>query len=161
VTPFFSTIEKQHALLDELESWRGTPFNRSGSVGAQKGYRSNCVTFVEAVLWKLGAILKITWPPYIVSGGGAPMLDLLLAQMVSAQLICVWSRDRQVMFQSDKILIGDVILVSTGTKLHHLAIYAGDNTVWHSLEKGHGVCTGNLFDPLIKRHCHSIWRAYA
>jgi hypothetical protein len=156
VTPFFEPLEKQHALLDELESWRGTPFNRSGSAGAQKGYRSNCVTFVEAVLSKLGAIKPIEWPKYVVSGGGAPMLAVMIRSLHDVGLLQVSSGNLIA-----PVLCGDVILVSTGTKLHHLAIYGQDSTVWHSLEKGKGVCTGNVFDPLIKRHCHSIWRAYA
>lgn len=154
-TPYFQSPSRQSALIAELESWRDTPFVKFGSPGAKKGYRSNCVTFIEGVLANLGAIQSVEWPLYVVSGGGATMFNLVLASLQGSGLSKIWERPGTM----PTPILGDVIFVSTGTKLHHLAIFAGDNTVWHSTELGRGVCTGNVNDPLITRFAHSLWRA--
>lgn len=130
-TPFFS--ETQIARLQhEVSGWIGTPFVPGCGGNAAKGVRADC-TWVAAPLQRLGAIGAVDWPKrYVVHGGGPAMLDLLTGILARVPgLNRVWQREC-----SDctpvEVIAGDVILSSTGTRMHHLSLCLGGNLVAHS-----------------------------
>lgn len=151
---FFAVPDNAIRLVEELVSWRGTRFFPQ-SAPAVKGVRADCVSFVEAVLVNVGAIPPIKWPEYVTRSGGEPMRDLLLKTMDGIpNLVCIASAKNPHV----PIMFGDVIVVSSGKALHHLAIYGGGNTIWHATGDGGGVCTGNIEDPSITKHMIAVYR---
>lgn len=150
---FFARPENQAALTKELGTWAGTRFAPGIGGNAQKGVGADCVSFVERVLVNVGAIKAVEWPAYVTKGGGESMLALLL-QRVGAVPELVKIDD----WLSRGLMPGDVLLGSTGRAMHHVSIFAGSNVVWHAI-KDHGVCTGNIFDPIIAKHTVAVFRA--
>lgn len=149
---FFSTRPRVAALIRELESWRGTRFFRRAAP-AIKGVRADCVSFAEAVMVNLGAIKPIDWPAYVTHYGGEPMLALLLKTLDAIPQL-------KQLAPSTLAIPGDLLACSAGKNLHHLAIYAGMNTLWHAMEKEGGISTANIHDPLFRKHLVAIYRAY-
>lgn len=156
-TWFFDSQARCNALRHELEGWRETPFSRSVGAEARKAIQCDCVSFVAAVLINLGAIKPFTWPRYVVMGGGRGMLETFVRTLASIpeleRVHCLIPGD-----PLPPVRVGDLLLISGGEALHHLAIYAGDKTVWHATEPDRGVATLNLHDPLIHRHLLAVYR---
>ena len=150
---FFQVDANFVALEREIDHWKGTKFIANM---AMVGVGADCVRFVEAVLVDCGAIDPITWPPYVIEGGGAAMLEVLVRHMGSIpKLDNIWNKSHP---KRPTLERGDVLLVSTGKKLHHLSILTTSPTIWHCLPKS-GVCEGNVFDPLIEKYLHAVYRA--
>lgn len=146
---FFESPSRQAALFAELKTWQGTRyFHRAAP--AIKGVRADCVSFVERVMVNLGAFKPIHWPSYVTQYGGEPMLDLLLKTLGTIP-------ELERLDKSAELKPGDLVVCSSGKAMHHLAIYAGLNTLWHSLEK-QGVCQGNVRDPLFANHHVATFR---
>jgi len=145
-------------LLKEVEGWRGTPFWEAIGARARKGVAADCVSYVGACMIGAGAIGGIPWPAsYVTHGGGEAMLRTLLLAMDGIEgLPEIWHRLDTV--PRPPVERGDILVVSSGKALHHLAIYMGGNRVTHCLAK-YGVTEGNLFDPLIAKHMVAIYRA--
>lgn len=161
------------ALTIELESWRGTPFTEMPIHRAQKGLRVNCVTFVEAVFVNLGWMRPIRWPRYVVSGGGEAMLKVLIDTLDGIpELELAWERSGDPLdlrlyeciaprispASATCFLPGDILLISSGRALHHLAIFAGDNTLWHATRLQGGVGTVSLAEPQVQKHLQRVYR---
>ena len=134
----------------ELKSWVGTRFV-DRAAPAIKGVRCDCVSFVERVLVNLKAIDPIKWPHYVTRNGGEPMKDLLLTTLDQIPKLT-----RVI---SGPEAIGDLLVYSSGKAMHHLAIFAGDNTIWHALSDAGGVCTGNIKDPVLADRLIAVYRA--
>lgn len=148
---FFDQSDNVSKLLNELETWRGTPFLKGSRQRAKKGAAANCVSFVEAVLVNVGAIKPILWPPYVVVGGGEDMKELMLQTL----------RDIPEMEElpaplADEMKPGDLI-VSSGKEGNHLCILTVPPTVWHCITQ-YNVTEGNMFDPLIWDNRIAIFR---
>lgn len=156
--PYFQNGEAQSRLLAELESWKGTRFWPRAGSRAKRGVGADCVSFVERVLVSCGAIAPIAWPKYVISNGGLEMFDLLvetLAGIRNLEIIWRWHNAGR-----PELIAGDFFLVSYGPNQHHLAMYAGDQTLWHCTHELRGVGTGNINDPLVKEHTKAIYRVY-
>lgn len=157
---YFDTETKQKALLAELESWRGTRFWEQTAGRAKKGVAADCVSFCERVYVALGAMDPFQWPRYVTHHGGPAMFELVVASVAKVPgLTVVWTP--AAMVQASGILMpGDLVVASSGKALHHLAIYAGDNTLWHCVA-GEGVSQGNIHDPIIRNHTKVVLRFQA
>jgi hypothetical protein len=153
--PFFAYPYKHRALREELESWKGTRFWPACGSRAKKGVGADCVSFAERVLVNLGAIQPIKWPPYVIAGGGLKMFDTLVDAIATVPNIQrVW-----ISGELPLLLPGDIFLRSVGDDYHHLAIYAGDKTLWHCRPK-RGVCTANVDDTHARKDLKAIYRVY-
>jgi hypothetical protein len=153
VKPFFEAECRQIELRNELALWKGTRFWRHAAGQAKRGVGADCVSFVAGVMINVRAMGPIDWPTYVTFGGGHEMLERLVDTLGCIPgLWPVWER----IGDKPELMAGDILLRSIGNDFHHLAVYAGDNTVWHILR--HGVCTANAQDPFINNHLHSIWR---
>lgn len=129
-TPFFS--ETQIARLQhEVSGWIGTPFVPGCGGSAAKGVRADC-TWVAAPLQRLGAIGPVDWPQrYVVHGGGPAMLAVLLDVLDRIPgLLRIWLKGFSAVTALN-LLPGDVIVASTGTRLHHLSLCLGENVLAH------------------------------
>lgn len=144
---FFDNPESRTALLDELRSWAGTPFAPRQAV---KGGGVDCVHFVERALVNVGAMAAITWPNYVIHGGGAEMLAAFEKFMAGIPEFDNRGRNAD-------LRTGDVLLCSTGRAYHHLGIVGVLPTVWHSLPSC-GVCEGNVGEKLVREHLRSAYR---
>ncbi len=152
---YFDNPQRQAALLSELQSWRGTRFWEQASGRARKGVCADCVSFCERVYVALGAMEPIQWPRYVTHHGGAAMFDLVLESLAKVpRLAVVWEPSAG---GEPALMVGDLIVASSGKALHHLAIYSGDNTLGHCVA-GEGVSTGNIHDPIIRKHTQRVCR---
>lgn len=152
VESYFDDPDHFDALVIELKSWQGTPFVECKAV---KGGGADCIQFIERSLFAVGAIGPVTFPKYVTRGGGAEMLRVLIERMSAVpRLQCVWSRPHGL--PKPEIKRGDVLIISTGTALHHAVIVAEPPVIWHNLT---GVAEGNLFDPIVQKHTFAIYRA--
>lgn len=150
---FFERAENATKLRNELPTWRGTRFFPQAAP-AVKGVRADCVSFVEGVLVAVGAIKPIQWPAYVTRAGGVAMRQLMLSTIGTVpEFLRVHPTEVPL-----SPVIGDVFVVSSGKALHHMAIFAGENTIWHATQDGGGVCTGNANDPSIVKHLIAVYR---
>lgn len=147
---FFEQPENAKKFRIELLSWVGTRFFRNAAP-AKKGVRADCVSFVEALLVNVGAIKPIKWPAYVTHSGGEAMLELLLKRLRSMPQFAELPLNAT-------MIIGDVLVYSSGRAHHHLAFFYGDNTIWHATEDGGGVCSGNVNDPVLSKRLVAIFR---
>ena len=147
---FFQDPAKAAELRRELESWRGTPFQRRAAGHARRGASCDCVSFISAVLVNLGAIQPIAWPRYVVRGGGPGMLKLLISTIAAIP---------SMRLAPPPIQPGDLLICSSGAALHHMAIYAGGQDVWHAVED-YGVTMANVNDSMFARHLVAAFRVY-
>lgn len=131
---FFDSEARQNALRYELAGWRGTRFKRGAGNNAKRGVCADCVSFVESALVAVKAIQPITWPKYVVSGAGDAMQALItqtLAEIPELERIAT-------LLPGDtcpELLVGDIALCVSEKGMPHLAIYAGDNNLWHCTER--------------------------
>ena len=142
---FFDSAARQNALKAELLGWRDTRFKRGAGRAAKKGICADCVSFVEAVLVAVKAIQPIAWPKYVVSSAGPQMKALILAQ-----LALIPELDQIPITPAAKfppLRTGDVMLCLSERGMPHLAIYAGDNNLWHCTERM-GVAPVNVHPAL-------------
>ncbi len=152
---FFDNPQRQAALQAELKSWRGTRFWEHATGRARKGVCADCVSFCERVYVALGAMEPIQWPHYVTHHGGAAMFDLVLESLAKIpRLAVVWTPSGD---GEPALVVGDLIVASSGKALHHLAIYSGGNTLWHCVA-GEGVSQGNIHDPIIRKHVRAVYR---
>lgn len=158
--PFFSTPERQQVLTSELRSWHGTRFKRESGGRAKKGIFADCVSFIEAVLFNVGAISRVQWPPYLNCGGGAAMRELMLSTMDAIpEMGRVWWPGTGIDWQSVELVPGDVFVRSAGDDSHHMAIYGGDLTLWHCMARC-GVGTASVRDTFAIQDLQVIYRVY-
>jgi hypothetical protein len=145
--------ERFEKLLAALQSWRGTRFIPCVAV---KGAGVDCVRFAERVLVECDAIDPIRWPAYVTSGGGPAMLIVLLDHLSRiSRLLQIWQRGSDA--PRPEFMRGDLLLISTGVKLHHLSIFTANPTLWHCLASS-GVCEGNVHDPVVQKHLMAVYR---
>jgi cell wall-associated NlpC family hydrolase len=163
---FFEQPGNVERLLEELKTWRGTPFIE---YCGKRGVGADCVRFVESVLVNLGAIPQVRWPRYVCRSGGPEMLQVFVDHMNAVPgLIPVWDSGGLTMLrfrhlddsERASIMIGDLLLCSNGKTGHHMAIMARPPTLWHSLIR-RGVVEGNIADPIIDKHVFAIYRLRA
>lgn len=155
--PYFQGREQ--LLLAELREWKGTRFWARAGARAEKGIGADCVSFVERVLVNTGAIQPIRWPEYVISGGGERMRELVFQVMnVIPEMQTVWKSEGEFELRS-RVMPGDILFRSIRNDHHHLAIYAGNNTLWHCVRRG-GVGTANLHDAFAIQDLQAIYRVY-
>jgi cell wall-associated NlpC family hydrolase len=148
---FFDSNEKFAALISELQSWKGTKFVDGM---AAKGVGVDCVRFAERVLFNIGAISPVNFPPYVIRGGGPEMLSRLFDHTRRVpELEELWNRQQGP--HRPHIRRGDLLICSSGKALHHFVLVAEPPVLWHALNS---VDEGNLFDPVIADHIVGIFR---
>lgn len=159
MTSYFDNDDNFRRLLEELESWRGTPFVSGAGL---KGHGADCVRFVEGVLVNIGAIDPVPFPRYTVRGGGERMLDIFLGVMDAIpRMACIWkmsifaASNEEPKMDKPEVRRGDVFLISTGRALHHLTIVATPPVLWHCLKH---VGEGNIFDSTVEQNLRAIYR---
>lgn len=162
--PFFSTQERQQALLAELRSWSGTRFRRESGARAKKGIYADCVSFVESVLFNVGSISRVQWPDYVNCGGGVAMRELMLKTIEGIpEMGRVWWKECALPYkefvEQKKLLPGDVFFRSVGDDCHHLGIYGGDLTLWNCRAKA-GVSTASALDTFGLQDLQVIYRVF-
>ena len=150
--PFF-TPDLYPALIGEVQSWAGTRFSARVGGRAVKGVKADCVTFVEAVLVNLGAISPLVFPPYVPFTGGPDMFSLMVGVVESVPTLEKLTEEKN----PASLIPGDVLLCSTGTAGHHLALFVGDATVWHCIDR-YGVTETSVNDPIVWSRVRSIHR---
>jgi hypothetical protein len=156
MSPFFGSHERRAALLANLKAWKGTPFWGGCGHKAKCGIGADCVSFVESVLVELTAIEPILWPKYVVQGGGLTMFELIVESIEKIPNVRpIWMPGQELPI----MLEGDFFLRSLGVDFHHMGIFAGSNTVWHS-RPGKGVCTANWHDRFALKDLKRIYRTY-
>ena len=157
-TYYFSSPERQAALLAELKSWLGTRFWERAAGFARKGMTADCVSFAHQVLVNTGAIQPVTFPHYVAQFGGSPMLTKLLQSIDEIpQLERVWSVGEPM----PSPLAGDLWVGSSGRAMHHVGIYGERHTLWHCSPMANGVAITGTTDPRIQEHLRRIYRARA
>lgn len=145
---FFNSPERMALLQREAQSWFGTPFRDGIGARAKRGTACDCVSFVAAVLHACGAIGHVPWPKgYVSMTGGPAMLEVLLKTLGSIERLAR---------VEGAFLPGDVLVGSTGRSRHHIALYLGNNRLAHCWAGR--VQEGNLKDPMLMKHLHSVWR---
>lgn len=130
--PYYSTPKRIVALLDELESWEGTPFTSQMAV---KGVGVDCIRFSHAAHHNVGACGPVQWPRYKTVSIGDRYLKLLCDSIeASANVQTIWTRQEDGLDPDFAILWpGDILIISSGEGWHHSAIYAGWPWFWHCL----------------------------
>jgi len=128
--PFFLNIEHVGRLRSEALSWVGTPYLEACGARARPGICADC-TWIAQPLQRVGAIGAVDWPERYVSHGGGPRMLELLQEVLARvpRLERIWRRPLEPL---PPLLPGDVLLYSTGIRLHHLGLFVGDNTLLHS-----------------------------
>lgn len=148
---FFDSDANFAALLTEIQSWQGTKFVENHAV---KGVGVDCVRFAERVLFNIGAISAVNFPPYVIRGGGEQMLSVLFDHTRRVpELEEIWNKQQGP--NRPHIRRGDLLICSSGKSLHHFVIVAEPPTIWHAL---FSVDQGSLFDPVIANHIVGIFR---
>jgi hypothetical protein len=132
---FFDSEERIRTLREAVLPWLGTPFLERCGRNARAGVCADC-TWVAAPLQRLGAIGAVPWPArYASRGGGEKMLGVLLGVLEQTERLArIWSRDEGLAERDVHLLLraGDVLVLSTGSRLHHLALALDAGTVAHS-----------------------------
>jgi hypothetical protein len=158
--PYFARAENSLALSAELLSWKDTRFWPRSGGRARKGVGADCVSFVEAVLVNVGAITPVKWPVYVIRGGGIDMRNLAINVLDSiSEMGKIWWLETQTDWQKVSLLAGDVLVRSVKNDSHHMAIYAGDKTLWHA-QPAFGVTTGSVGDTFAIQDMQAIYRVY-
>jgi cell wall-associated NlpC family hydrolase len=167
---YFKSAERIARFQREAASWLGTPFRDGIGPRAKRGTACDCVSYVAAVLQACGAIGPVPWPKcYVSMTGGPEMLDILIGTLSGVPRLARiedsgWKMDDgKIHFQSSilnplRIAPGDILVGSTGRSRHHIALYVGDNRLLHCWSGE--VREGNIKDPALIKHLHSVWRAY-
>ncbi|HMP83060.1 MAG TPA: hypothetical protein PKA41_10205 [Verrucomicrobiota bacterium] len=129
---FFTTQDRIERLQSEVQRWIGTPFFESCGRRAKPGVAADCVSWIAAVLQRIGAIGHVPWPrSYVSRGGGAHMLLVMVSVLDNIERLgLVWTRDTG--HQLPPLIPGDLLVYSTGTRLHHLAILVDAKVTAHS-----------------------------
>lgn len=153
---FFDSVLKRARLWTELAEWRGTKFCEHQCV---KGVAADCVRFAVAVLVNVGATRDPVWPDYICAAGGKPMGDRLHAGLLSLHNgVLIYNRHAPcVSFLEFPLMPGDLLECSENDRGHHLAIFAGDKTIWHCRYRA-GVTQQSGSDPATMRGLRAIVR---
>ncbi len=135
MTPFFCDMERVTTLRTAAARWIGTPFLESCGSQARPGVCADCC-WVVMPLQHMGAIGAVPWPKrYVSRGGGSRMLEILIDTLDHTERLSrVWLRSQGSVVSVDQIRAGDLLVFSTGTRLHHMAIVMGDGTMVHSWE---------------------------
>lgn len=154
---WFNSCKRREALKAELAGWEGTRFKRCAGANAVRGVAADCVSGVERVLVNIGAIEPVKWPSYVVRGEGNEMTAVLvgvLATVVGLQRMAT-------LLPGDAlpdIMMGDLLLCVSSAGNPHLALFEGDNTIWHVVEKRNGVHHANVFSPIIMQSIRAVYR---
>lgn len=148
---YFDSPERRRDLRDEAARWLGTPFMAGCGQRARAGVCADCL-FVAPVLQRCRAIGAVDWPRRYVSRlGGSAMLDLLLGIMDRIDgLVLVWDLG---MAGKPQLLPGDLVVISKGTRLHHLVLVLPENRAIHSWD-------GRIQYTSTGSHREHIWRVY-
>jgi len=115
-------------------------------------------------LQQCGAIGAVPWPSrYVSRGGGPAMLEKLLEILDGTErLMCIWSRPTHGPLTSDlrplAFLPGDVLLYTTGTRLHHLGLLINATQFVHSWSGK--IQLASVADQR-ERFLFAVYRAYA
>lgn len=154
---WFSAPDRQDALRAECASWVGTRFFDTVCGRSAKGVSADCVGFCERVYVALGVMKPVEWPSYVTHHGGPQMLQLLLEEISKVPgLMVVWHTGAPEEYH--RVLFpGDLMLISSGKALHHVAIYGGSNNLWHCTS-AKGVSQTNIFDRLVAENLRRIYR---
>jgi hypothetical protein len=162
---YFNSPERIARLQREAESWFETPFRDGIGSRAKRGTACDCVSFVAAVLQACGAIGHVPWPKcYVSMTGGPEMLEVLIDTLSHIPRLRRIQSVSSAIDSPSSILNprsphpGDILVGSTGRSRHHIALYLGENRLLHCWAGQ--VQEGNLKDPMLMKHLHSIWRAY-
>lgn len=144
------------ALRAELLRWIGTRFWSGMGAQARPGVGADCVSFIAGAYQSAGIISPVCWPPYVTHGGGEAMLERMLGVLSGLPEL------RRVWFRPDggpvpALEPGDILVISSGKALHHLAAYIGDNSIVHCLDN-FGVCRGSVQESVIARHLWALYR---
>lgn len=129
---YFSDRENRNALRSEIGEWGGTKFLYDTAGHAQKRVSADCVSFPLAVFKNLGLVDKdLSIPPYTsVRGGREEYFKLLSILDNLPGLELIW--ERHGFFLNREILrLGDLIVCSSGSAIHHLLIYNAGDMAWH------------------------------
>lgn len=133
---YFSNREHRNALRSEISEWNGTKFLYDTAGHAQKKVSADCVSFPLAVFQNLGLVDKdLRIPPYTSVRGGREEYFKLLAVLDNLPgLELIW--ERHGFFLNREILqLGDLIVCSSGSAIHHLLIYNTADMAWHCWPK--------------------------
>ena len=131
--PFFNSPENRARLAVEIPKWLGTPFLESCGGRARAGVAADCC-WVAVPMQQIGAVGAVPWPArYVSRGGGPAMLDILLDILDGTErLMCIWSKVLSSCPAAAVPLIpGDVLLYSTGFRLHHLGLLINETQLVH------------------------------
>lgn len=142
--PFFNSQERKQALIDEAQSWIGTPFM---PYCQSKGRGTDCVRLVGSILANTGAIPPIEWrkfPKYSMDWSSHHDKPILEDAIKFLEL------DYQRIEKDEPIRIGDVLAFAPGKVVYHLAIFTGRNQMIHALRTG-GVDYIPLSEPTLLR----------
>jgi len=133
MTPFFNRPDRVADLREVALTWLGTPFVESSGAKARPGVCADCC-WVAMPLQRLGAIGEVPWPRrYVSRGGGPQMLEILLGVLDGTErLFQIWKRSAGESEVVPRTLAGDVLVFSTGTRLHHLGLVLDHGTLAHS-----------------------------
>lgn len=154
---FFDSEARRNRLLQELMAWENTRFVAGVGENAKPGVAADCVSAVEKVLVRMRAIPPIHWPRYVIRGGGEEMLMLLVQQLARVPGL----KRIATLLPGDalpELMVGDVLLCSSGRAHHHLALYIGGNNVWHFTEQAHGPTRTNIQDVRFARLIRAVYR---
>lgn len=154
---FFDSAARRNRLLTELAAWENTRFVPGAGENAKPGVAGDCVSAVEKTLVRMGAIPPIAWPKYVIRHGGEEMLILLVQQLARVPGL----KRIATLLPGDALpplMVGDVLLCSSGRAHHHLALYIGDNNVWHFTITAGGPSRTNLHDVSFTRLIRAVYR---
>lgn len=156
---YFLEIDNQNALIDEIHEWVGTGFRFNTGGKATKGISADCVSFPLGVFKAIGLIpQEIQIPPYSSVKGGRGEYKKLLGVLESLKnLELFWERQGDDFFDTKALRIGDLIVCSSGSAIHHVLIYAGNDCAWHCWPSV-GVCKTIIQSKQIKKFAKRIYR---
>ena len=148
---FFSLLKNRNALRIEITGWAGTQFLYDTAGRGKKGISADCVSFPLAVYQNLGLVDKdLKIPPYTSVRGGREDYFKLLSILDSLPgLELIWER-RGFFLNRGILRLGDLIVCSSGSAIHHLLIYDAADIAWHCWPK-----SGVTKTSILTRHVYT------
>lgn len=155
---YFSDVKNQHKLLDEIHRWVGTGFQYNTAGHAQPGISADCASFPLGVFRNLGLIPEsFRSPQYVSVKGGKSEYNKLLESIERIPTLeLVWAKENSNL-PINQLAFGDLIICSSGTLVHHVLIYTGQDCAWHAWPKI-GVSKTPIVNDKIIKHAQRIYR---
>lgn len=134
-TPFFNTIGRQAAFLDEAWSWIGTPFSENCEVKGAKG-GVDCVHLAAGVFFAVGALRRFELPVLPVEFVRSAHVHSAESRLLEFFALPAIREHLKRIPAADEPKIGDVAVLKFKQSENHVALWCGDHAIHASTHAG-------------------------